>query len=457
MPPLQDLPAHVATAVVIRHPAEYPNLVFHGFFKTNSTLFLFLWLFGDAHALLGAKVFVAITIAAYAWVAPRLVLELGGRGRVPLATLFAVPLAHNWFVAMGMLDYALGSALALGCVLLAAQQRRDPRGGRALALGLLGIAVWYTHVFALAIVVLLAAIEAVRARLHARAAGAALKPFSPLAVAGALSIGSVISETTRAHASSVHAFAYRPPWETAYELWAKYAWSFSRAEIASLVVFALLAWSLVRGRRDAVFVLSFGGALALLALHFLLPSEALDWFAVNSRLLPFLYAAALVRAPERAPTALLAVAAAASVASSVGLAYDSARLGREMDAMAAGVDAVPEHADLFPLILDAKGSSENTWALANGWGLYVAAKHTSAPLIFAHSPSFPLGYRTPPPADEHPLRLAALAQAHDTGELARVASRHPWVLEWSAQKQPAPAGHALVFERGELRVYGAAP
>jgi len=454
VPPLQDLPAHLATATVIRHPEDYPNLVFHGFFKTNSSLFAFLWPFGDAHLLSGAKLFVLLTLAAYAWVVPRLVLELGGRARVPLATLLAIPLAHNWFVAMGMLDYALGSALALGCVLLAARQRRAPLPSRALALGVLGILVWYTHVFALAMVALLAAIEALRARRLA-----ALRPYAPLVLALGLAAWSVLAEVGRAHAASVHRLSYRPVWETAYELWAKYAWAFSKAELASLVPFGVLAWALFRGRHEEVPLLSAPAVAALLVMAFVVPSEMLDWFAVNSRVLPFLYAAALVRAPERVPTPLVAVVAAAGLACSAGLGYDYLRLGREMDAIAAGVDAVPERADLFPCILDPKGSSENTWALANGWGLYVVAKRTSAPLVFAHSPSFPLGYRTPPPEDEHPLRLAELAQSRSAAaraELARIAARHAWVLAWGDDVEPPPS-HALRFERGELRIYGAAP
>ncbi len=453
VPPLEDLPAHLATAVVIRHPEAYPGFVFHGFFKTNATLFAWLHAFPDARLALAGKLFVALVVLAHAWAIPRLVLEIGGRARVPAATLLAAPLVHNWFVAMGMLDYALASALALACVTLLAAQRRESSRVRAVAIGALGLALWYTHVFALALVVMLVAIEAVRAR-----SVRALVPASPLVPAISLAAWSVLIEL--GHPRSSGAVVYRPPWETAYELWAKYAWSFSKLEAASLVTTLVLAWCLVRERRAPAAFLSGLAALALLALHFAVPSEAFDWFAVNSRVLPFLYAAALVRAPEKLPRWAMGALAAAALATSIGLGVDYARLDRDMRELAAGTAAIPDRADLFPLVFEPKGSSENTWALLDAWGLYVVAKQTSAPLLYAHSPSFPIGYRTPPPEDEHPLRIeheveASIHDASAAEDLSRVASRHAWVLVWGAPPPGfRPANHAVAFRSGRLVIFG---
>ena len=36
IPPLQDLPNHLATAVALAHPAEFPEFVSNGFFKTSA-------------------------------------------------------------------------------------------------------------------------------------------------------------------------------------------------------------------------------------------------------------------------------------------------------------------------------------------------------------------------------------------------------------------------------------
>lgn len=457
VPPLEDLPAHLATAVVIRHPEAYPSFVFHGFFKTNSSLFLFLHAADDAHLILAGKLFVALVVLAHAWVFPRLVLELGGRGRVVPATLLAAPLVHNWFVAMGMLDYALGSALALAGLLLVVRQFRAATTARAIAIGLLGLLVWYTHVFALAMLALLGAIEIARTR-RLRVLGA----MAPLGPAIGLAAWSAGVELLRRHAPSPHGLSYRAPWETAYELWAKYAWSFSKLELASLVLFGVLAFGLVRGRREAVPLLSTAAAVVLVVLHFAVPSEAADWFAVNSRFLPFLYAAALVRAPADLPRWALGVLGACALACSVGLGVDYVRLDRDLGELTAGTPLVPEGADLMPVVFDPKGASENTWALVNGWGLYVVADRTSAPLLFAHSPSFPVGYRTPPARDA--TSDPSFAQRAHSPEAWRdyrdALAARGWVLEWGVpppEMMGPPPRHALALERGRLRLYRPAP
>jgi len=457
VPPLEDLPAHLATAVVLRHPDAYPNFVSHGFLKTNAMLFAFLHWFDDTHLVLAAKIFVALVVLAHAWVLPRLVLELGGRARVVPSALLAVPLVHNWFVAMGMLDYALGSALALACLLLVVRQSRgtDGRAARAAAIAALGLCVWYTHMFALVVLALLGAIEVARTR-RLRAAA----PMAPLVPALALAAWSAGVELVRAHGPAPsRGVVYRPPWETAYELWAKYAWSFSKLEIASLALFAVLAAALVRGRRDDVPFLSSAAAVVLLALCFVVPSEAFEWFAVNSRFLPFLSAAALVRAPEALPRWALGALAASALACSIGLGADYARIGRELDELAAGATLVPEGADLAPVMLDAKGSSDNTWALVNGWGLYVVAKRTSAPLLFAHSPSFPIGWRAPPPEDD-PTYDPTFAQTTHGAAAWRAYSEalgaRGWVLEWGRpppELAAPPPHHELALQRGELRLF----
>jgi hypothetical protein len=453
VPPLEDLPAHLATSVVIRHPELYTHFVFHGFFKTNGALFAWLALFSEAHLVIAAKLFVALVVFAHAWVFPRLAVEIGGESRLVPATLLAAPLVHNWFVAMGMLDYALGSALALAALLLLIRQMREPSRARAVVVGVLGLAIWYAHVFALAVVGLLVVVEAARSR-----SARPLVVAAPLAPGAALGAWSVIVEIARTHAPASHGAVWRPPWETAYELWAHYAWSFSKLEIASLVttIVALgaLVIALVRRERASAPLLTPVAAIVLAVLVFAVPSEVFDWFAVSSRFLPFLYAIALGLVPEKMPRIANAAFAVAAFAWSIGLALDVKRLDRDMNELAAGTAVVPENADLLPLVFEPKGASENTWALLDGWGLYVVAKHTSAPLLYAHSPSFPIGYRTPPEDDEQPLRLAREVERGDGAALSRVAARHAWVLVWGkAPNGFSVANHTVAFDRGRLRLY----
>jgi hypothetical protein len=79
------------------------------------------------------------------------------------------------------------------------------------------------------------------------------------------------------------------------------------------------------------------------------------------------------------------------------MGVDYVRLDRDRQAFTAGMDSVPEGAKLLPLVFQPKETSENTRSLMHAWGHYVLGKSTSAPLLFAHSRSFPLMYREPPP------------------------------------------------------------
>ncbi|HEX7604090.1 MAG TPA: hypothetical protein VF316_20875, partial [Polyangiaceae bacterium] len=138
IPPLQDLPNHLATAVILEHPAEYPEYVANGYLKTNATLFLWLHLLGPRVGLaLAAKLFVALVLAVGAVAYPGTILAFRGRERLLSSSLLVWPMVHNWFVCMGMLDYALGVPLALLVLVALERHRASPsmgRGGAAAAI-----------------------------------------------------------------------------------------------------------------------------------------------------------------------------------------------------------------------------------------------------------------------------------------------------------------------------------
>ena len=167
VPPYQDLPNHLAAVTVIENLERYPEFVFNGFFKTNAALFA--WLYRrrqggrDSSSPRGSS--RCMVLGANAFVLPRFVLTLtGSRKRMLVASLFMWPMVHNWFVSMGMLDFALAVPLSLG----AAPRGRSPaalavaRSTRASST-VLGAVTWYAHVFPLLVVHLLVVIEALRA------------------------------------------------------------------------------------------------------------------------------------------------------------------------------------------------------------------------------------------------------------------------------------------------------
>jgi hypothetical protein len=119
--------------------------------------------------------------------------------------------------------------------------------------------------------------------------------------------------------------------------------------------------------------------------------------------------AAMMRLPDRMPRLFFKGLAVAAATYSIGMGIDFVRLDRDRARFVAGISAVPEGARLLPLIFRAKGTSQNTRSLLHAWGYYVTEKQTSAPLLFAHSRSFLLMYREPPPPQFNHLSLEPFA------------------------------------------------
>jgi hypothetical protein len=413
IPPLQDLPNHLATAVVLDHPAEYPEYVANGYLKTNATLFLWLHLLGPRVGLaLAAKLFVALVLAVGALAYPGTILALRGRERLLSSSLLVWPMLHNWFVCMGMLDYALGVPLALLVLVALERHRAAPSVGRGALAAAIAILVWYTHAFALLVAGLLVLVEQVLAltRDGKKGVAVALRLGVPLLPAAALLGHSILLQVGGAKIGEPE-WGFRPGWELFYDAWAEWLWGFSKSTLSSFVVAIVLGVIAVRAFRERVPFFSAWALAIVTLLFFVAPNRANNWFCINSRFLPFLWMAALVRVPERLPRWLERVLLASAVAYSVGMGVDYVRIARTWDRFAAGIPAVPEHAKMLPLVFDRKGpAGENTAPMLHAWGLYVLEKHTSSPLVFAHSQSFPITSREEPPLRFHQLYLEPFPQ-----------------------------------------------
>lgn len=422
VPPLQDLPNHLATLTVLQHPERFPELVVHGFFKTNAALFLWLYLASKfVGAIAAAKLFVAGVLALGAFTFPRVVDRLAGAAVGANAALFVWPFVHNFFVSMGMLDYALAVPLSLEVLLALDAFRSTPSRVRGLGVVALALATWYAHVFALLVVGLLALIEFGREAQRART----LRPLAPLvllAPAAMLSVGACAAQLRESHhplAANLGETVFLPPWELAYNLWAEFAWGFTWHSIASLLVAVPFFLGVWRWRRSVPFFSPL--ALVVLGVAFCLtPYVATNWFFFNTRFAPFLWMALLVRMPDRLPSWVTPLALAGAATYYLGMFQDYRALDRERAAFVAAESEVPMGAQLLPLVFDAKGASENTRPLLHAWGFYVAARETSAPLLFAHSQQFPVSYREAPPEQLNHLLLEQVGQRF--GERASVCS-----------------------------------
>ncbi len=402
VPPLQDLPNHLAASAILDHPQRHPDLVFNGFFKTNSALFTWLWLVGPMAGLkAGALLFVLGVLALGAFAIPRFVLAFGGRRRMAVATLFAWPMVHNWFVSTGMLDFAAAVWLAMLLFVLLDAQARAPSFARGAAIAGLALVTWYAHVFPVLVVHLLVGLHVVSRRSWRERGRQALWLIPPLLPSSVLTLRSFWLQATNPGGAMTGYMdmgrVFLPVWELVYNLWADWTWAFTWLEVGTLVpCVALGVWAVRRWRDDARF---FGpiGFLALAGFFCLTPYVATNWANVNGRFIPFLWFAALVRVPERVPRWAVALLGACALSYSAGMGIDYVRLGREWDRFAAGTSVVPEGASLLPLIFQTKKVSQNTRSLMHAWGLYVVDRDVSAPLLFAHSQNYPIMYRRPPP------------------------------------------------------------
>jgi hypothetical protein len=413
VPPFQDLPNHLAAITVIQHPERYPEFVFNGFFKTNSALFTWLLVVGRlVGTRMASKLFVLLVLGLGALALPRFVLSFAGRRRMGVSLFFAWPLVHNWFVSTGMLDFALAVPLATLLLVGLNAQRQEPTWVRGVGLALLGMVSWHAHVFPVLVVQMLIAVHIVTRRSWVErisAARALLPPLLPSAALVAASLWVHTTEPVGAMTGYVALGKMLPPWELFYNLWAEYFWSFTWLELSTLVpCLGLGLWALYRWRDDVPF---FGPVafVALGAVYFFTPYVATNWFHVNSRFIPFLWLAALVRLPERIPRLAGAALTLCALIYTAGMGVDYIRLDREWSRFTAGIGVVPEGAKLLPLVFRSKEVSENTRSLLHAWGFYVTQKQTSAPLLFAHSRSFPLMYRHPPPAQFNHLVLESFA------------------------------------------------
>ena len=463
VPPYQDLPNHLAAATVIDNPARYPEFVFNGFFKTNAALFAWLFVVGKvAGVKLAARLFALMVLAANAFVFPRFILEItGSRKRVLVASLFLLPMIHNWFVSMGMLDFALAVPLSLELLLAADRQRKKPSLANAALVTALGGATWYAHVFPVLVVCLLVLIESARGKTWAgrfaslRAMGLPLLPVVGLVF---MSIFEQLRDSVGSFSMVVAHGKMAPPWELFYNLWAEWFWGFTKLSITSLVPTFLLAYYGFTRRRESPTFFSPAAVVVMALLFCLAPYRITNWYHVNSRLIPFLWMAMLVRLPEHLPRRVIAVLGVAGVLYSAGMGADFIRLDEDRARFTAGINTVPEGARLLPLVFKHKGASDNTRSLLHAWGYYVTDRYTSAPLLFAHSRSFPVSYKAMPPVRFNDLVLenfaAAMATSATFCESSRVVTndcRAEYRARWAEFWHDATPlyDHVLLWEPSE--------
>jgi hypothetical protein len=487
-PPYQDLGGHLATVAILSHRADFPEYVFNGFFKTNSTLVAFAWLVGKAIGIRAAgKLFVAVVLGVNALALPAFVLRFGGRERMVVASVLGAPFVHNWFVSMGMLNFSLSVSLAMLLLVALDRQRVAPSLLRGAVAALLSCAVWYAHQLPLMIVGLLAGVHVLvqpagwRARFDRGVAVILpLLPATAVAVYGGVSHlrGVVVQHPALGGPTTFQTLSW-----LLYDLWAHWGYGYTLLSATSLVSMLVLAALAARRPRANVAFFGLWETLVLLLAYAVAPYGTVGLGYAGSRLIPFVWMAALVRVPERLPRWLTAASLASAVLYFAGMAVDDVRLAREQAEVAAGVDAVPRGAHMDVFVYSTRILSKNTWSLSTAWGEYVIERSAHIAEVWADSPSLPIMWRSPPPSRLDPFHhrgfLEATATrdgfcvAHAIFALTPAECDRQWRTEWAAYWRdvdpyvdtllmwdpPAdalsqvPASWGVSFQRGRLWIF----
>ena len=446
LPPFQDLPNHVASAHIAAHLDLYPQYVFNGFFKSNSLLTLWLYVAGE-HGLFGAaRAFATIALALNALGLPIFVLYFAGRRCMLVATLFVWPLVHGFFLSMGMLNFAVAFPLSLFLLTVLDRQRQEPRLGRALGIAVLSGVLWYAHPFPLVVVAGLVALDIVTRPTWRARITASFTLLSPLAPVGLLLFVTALRHMVKAEGSPTSAsskFEYLPPWELVAHAWLDASGALTRWGSMTVVPALLLPYFAWKQQQIVRPFFSNLPMAILIGAYLCLPIMLSNWWYLNCRLVPFLWAGAALRVPAVPPRWVAVALAVCALSFSAVMGFDYVRLDRDRAAFSAGLDAVPERATLLPLLFKHRKTSDFTASLTHAWAYYVVAKNTSAPLVFAVERSYPITYRSFPPALLIPPALDQFAEKRGTP--AQVCKNYPgtnrdgdpdctkvWRDQWSA-------------------------
>ena len=319
VPPLQDLPNHLASAFIAEHLTDYPDLQANGFLRSNVLLALWFHVLGGPLGLVGAGAALPRADARRDGnVAGLARLE---RGRARAAPVRGAPSPGPWFTASSSRWVSSTSPSAprersgpwhwpaSGSARPPRERRLDwrrsawahgtaTRSQVTVATGLVGLEVLLAGPW----------------RDWPRRLPATLGPFVP-AVLLSLVTAAVhwLKPEARRTPLLEAGVLYLPPGETLWQLWSHGPGGFGWLEASALLPAGVLLLSAWKERSRPVPYFRWPAMAALLVLYFALPASLSNWGLFDARMLPFLWAGLLLRAPVAMPRPLVRGLAAAAV------------------------------------------------------------------------------------------------------------------------------------------------
>ncbi len=413
-PAIQDLPQHMAAVRVL---ADYgdPDLAFAQYFTIDLTRTQYLayylaaillsWPFG---VLVANKLLITVSIVGTPYAMRSLLRSLGGDDRL---ALLVIALTWNAHLILGFMNFVAAIPLALWGLSLAVRERSEPSRRRSIALSIIALVCFYTHVVPFAFLALGAGLVAIGGDL--RASAKRLLPLAP-----ALLAALVWTQLSPAGESTMSAAAGGGARGNAVFVPALQAWNeipmwltdvlnddLDGELLVAFIVVLLLAAVGARASAGPRSELPLGanvkrrlGALAPLAaaLYFVTPASY-DWiWPINARF-PLLALMFAIVALPRQRGVLGAIVLSAAVAISVVSAADVRRVfiafdEEEVGALDEAIAVMPHGARVAGLIFD-RGSQyvkfspfihAVAWAQAQNGGavMFTFADFPVSPFVF---------------------------------------------------------------------------
>ena len=495
LPPYQDLPDHLSTVCVLLDPTRYPEYVSNGFFKANSLFVFTTYLMAKVIGVIpAARLFAFGCLATTAFALPHYVLTFTDRRRLLIASLVMAPMVHNWWTLMGMLNFAFAFPLGLLLLIILARQIERPTIARAVVIAGFSFVLWYAHGIVILVVALLALIEVlVRPGTWRERLSMGVGLLGPMVPVGALIVVTIarhaLETTHEATYGRVSDIYYQDNFSALYDLWAHWSFGMSPLSASGIVTAIALVVFAARNARARIPLFSAWAVAPLLFIFFFFPNMAPGFGYVDERVLPFLWAWALVRVPSSVPRWLASMLAVASVLWAAGTACDLFRGERDLDDFTAAAAEIPdaEPARLLTLNFAPRVSSSNTWSLLHASGMYTVLRGAHPQDLWADSPSMPIRHTLPPSLVEDPVRVRDLIKSAPTpakycqtlqdaglpdydcearfqsmwrGVWEAIDARYDYVILWGAPAAvvaTVPKSFAPRFSRGKLTLLAKEP
>lgn len=148
-PPLQDVPFHLATLRVI-HDYHNPRFGFEELFDIHlfGTQYVLYYLAGSllAYVLGVYKANIALMCLYLGGVPLALRALLRAMGKDERLSILSLPLVVNVMFILGLMPFLIGLPLAIWALAVAIRYFEEPTRGRGVLLGVLAVALFYTHV-----------------------------------------------------------------------------------------------------------------------------------------------------------------------------------------------------------------------------------------------------------------------------------------------------------------------